>query len=60
MNFVSLIFISPVSKLSEARLRLAEGDINEAECGQYAPHQVSACVFIRMGLELEDQQWVFL
>ena len=43
-------------KLSEVRLRLAEGEVHEAERGRHAPHQVSASVFIRMGLELEDQQ----
>lgn len=44
------------SKLSEIRLRLAQEEASEAERGYRAPHQVSASVFIRMGLELEDQQ----
>ena len=46
----------PVSKLSEARLRLTQEEVAEAERGQHMPHEVSASVFIRMGLELEDQQ----
>ena len=43
-------------KVSEIRLQLAEKEAVEVERGQRAPHQVSASVFIRMGLELEDQQ----
>ena len=43
-------------KLTEARLRLTQGDITGAERGRHAPHRISASVFIRMGLELEDQQ----
>ena len=43
-------------KVSEIRLRLAEEEAKEAESGQQAPHQISASVFIHMGLELEDQQ----
>jgi len=44
------------SKLSEVRLRLTQEEAAEAERGQRAPHMVPASVFIRMGLELEDQQ----
>jgi len=44
------------SKLSEARLRLTQEEAAEAERGKHTPHKVSASVFIRMGLELEDQQ----
>ena len=46
----------PASKLSQARLQLAEEESTNMARGQHAPHQVSAAVFIRMGLELEDQQ----
>jgi len=42
--------------VSEARLRLTEEEAAEAERGIAAPHKVSASVFVRMGLELEDQQ----
>ena len=48
--------ILPALKLSEVRLQLAQEEISQAERGQHAPHKVSASVFIRMGLELEDQQ----
>lgn len=48
------------SKVSEVRLRLAQEEAAEVEKGQRAPHQISASVFIRMGLELEDQQYVYL
>ena len=49
--------VSPsASKLTEIRLRLAEEEAADAEMGQRTPHQVSASVFVRMGLELEDQQ----
>ena len=44
------------SKLSEARLRLTQEEAAEAERGQHTLHKVSASVFVRMGLELEDQQ----
>jgi len=39
-------------------LRLAEEEAADVERGKEAPHKVSASVFIRMGLELEDQQYV--
>jgi hypothetical protein len=45
-----------VSKLAEARLKLTQEEVAEAERGKHTPHKVSASVFIRMGLELEDQQ----
>lgn len=54
-NYV-LQLVFTALKLSEVRLRLAEGEANEVERGRHAPHKVSASVFIRMGLELEDQQ----
>ena len=44
------------SKLSEAQLWLTQEEVTEAEQGQHAPHKVTASVFIRMGLELQDQQ----
>jgi len=43
-------------KISEIRLRLAQEEAEEAENGQRAPHQISVSVFVRMGIELEDQQ----
>ena len=46
------------SKVSEARLRLTREEAAEAEKGKDSPHKVSALVFIWMGLELEDQQYV--
>ena len=46
----------PASKISEVRLRLSQEEVTGAEHGQHAPHRVSASVFVRMGLELEDQQ----
>ena len=48
--------IFSASRISEVRLRLTEEEVAEAERGQYALHKISASVFIRMGLELEDQQ----
>ena len=51
-----LTAVSSASKLSEARLRLTQEEVTEAEQGQHAPHEVTASVFIRMGLELQDQQ----
>ena len=51
-----LTVISSASKLSEIRLRLVQEEAAEAERGQRTPHQVSASVFVRMGLDLEDQQ----
>ena len=46
------------SKVSEVRLQLTKEEAAEAEKGITAPHRVSASVFVRMGLELEDQQYV--
>ena len=43
-------------KLSEVRLRLTQEEVADMERGQHAPHKVSVSAFIRMGLELEDQQ----
>jgi hypothetical protein len=44
------------SKVSEIRLRLVQEEAAEVERGHRLPHQVSPSVFIRMGLDLEDQQ----
>lgn len=52
--------LSLALKLSETRLRLTQEEVTEVERGQHAPHRVSASVFVRMGLELEDQQWVLM
>ena len=46
------------SKVSEAQLWLTEEEAADAEKGIAAPHKVSALVFVRMGLELEDQQYI--
>jgi len=54
-SFVSQLVL-PASKLSEVRLQLTQDEVAEVERGHHAPHMVSASVFVRMGLELEDQQ----
>ena len=51
----SRLFLS-ASKVSEIRLRLAQEEAAEAEKGQRLPHQVSPSIFIRNGLDIEDQQ----
>jgi len=51
-----LTYVFTASKVSEIRLRLAQEEATEAEKGQRLPHQVSPSVFIRNGLDLEDQQ----
>jgi hypothetical protein len=56
LQVLQLIVILSASKVSEIRLWLAQEEVAEAERGQQAPHQVSASVFVRMGLKLEDQQ----
>ena len=43
-------------KISEARLWLAQEEVAEAERGQHTLHNISASVFVQMGLEIEDQQ----
>lgn len=43
-------------KISEIRLRLAQEEIDRVGSGEKSLHQISPSVFIRMGLELEDQQ----
>ena len=47
------------SKVSAARLRLTEEETADAQRGKEALNHVSASVFVRMGLELEDQQYGF-
>jgi hypothetical protein len=56
IQLLCLTVVSPASKLSEARLRLTQEEVAEAERGRHTPHKISASVFIRMGLDLEDQQ----
>ena len=41
--------------MAEVRRRLAEADTQEAQHG-CAPHEVPASVFVRSGLEIEEQQ----
>jgi len=53
---LQLTLVSSASKVSEIRLRLAQEEAAEAEKGQRLPHQVSPSVFVRIGLDLEDQQ----
>ena len=48
---------SPASKVSAVRLRLAQEETEGTERGGDAINKVSASVFMRMGLELEDQQY---
>ena len=48
--------ILSASKLSEVRLHLAEEEVAEVERSRHTPHKTSASVFIRTGLELEDQK----
>ena len=53
---LKLTHVRSALKISEIRLRLAQEEAEEAENGQRTPHQISASVFVRMGIELEDQQ----
>jgi hypothetical protein len=41
--------------MAEVRRRLAEADTQEAQ-RSHIPHEVPASVFIRSGLEIEEQQ----
>ena len=50
------IVILPASKVSVARLRLAQEETAETEIGKDTLNKVSVSVFVRTGLELEDQQ----
>ena len=43
------------TKLADVRQKLAEADKEDAERG-LTPHEIPASVFIRTGLELEEQQ----
>ncbi|KAF9780601.1 hypothetical protein BJ322DRAFT_1112591 [Thelephora terrestris] len=45
------------SKVSKARLQLTWEEVAEAERGKETLHKVSPSIFIRAGLELEDQQY---
>jgi hypothetical protein len=46
------------TKLADVRKKLADADKEDAERG-LTPHQIPASVFIRTGLELEEQQYVY-
>jgi hypothetical protein len=50
------MFVLSASKLAEVRLWLTQEEVAEAERGKHTPHKISTSVFVRMGLELEDQQ----
>lgn len=54
------MYLRSALKLSEIRLQLAKEEAADVENGQPSPHKISALVFVRMGLELEDQQYVFM
>jgi len=43
--------------MAEVRQKLAEADQQDAQQG-YAPHAVPASVFVRDGLDIEEQQYV--
>lgn len=48
-------YICPASNLAEVRQELAKADEEEITCGAVS-HQVPGSVFIRNGLEIEEQQ----
>ena len=54
------LILPPASKVSAARLQLVQEENAEAEKGKEALDKVSASVFVRMGLELEDQQYAIV
>lgn len=43
------------TKLAEIRQKLADADTEDAKRGMI-PHEVPASIFIRTGLEIEEQQ----
>jgi len=47
--------VYPASNLAEVRRKLAEADEEDIRRGT-VPHQVPGSVFIRNGLEIEEQQ----
>ena len=53
------MFMFSASKVSAARLRLTEEETMDIQWGKEALNNISASVFVRMGLELEDQQYGF-
>lgn len=53
----SVTYILPASNLAEVRQKLTEADKEELSRGNTS-HQVPASVFVRNGLELEEQQSV--
>lgn len=55
--FSTRIHVSPASKLAEVRRQLAEVDEEDARRGSIL-HEVPGSVFIRSGLEIEEQQSV--
>ena len=41
--------------MAEARQRLAEAEKRDAQHG-HTPHEIPASIFVRSGLEIEEQQ----
>jgi hypothetical protein len=46
------------STTAEVRLELAKEEAEEAKRGEFPPHDVSPNMFLAVGLELEEQQYV--
>ena len=56
-QFFTCAHIQSATKLAELRRKLAEEDEEALRSGTLT-HQVPGSVFIRTGLEIEEQQWV--
>lgn len=42
--------------IAETRLILAKEEAEDARKGLHAPHKITASIFIKMGLDIEEQQ----
>ena len=56
-QFFTCAYIQPATKLAELRRRFAEEDEESMRRG-ILMHEVPGSVFVRTGLEIEEQQWV--
>jgi hypothetical protein len=51
-------YILSALKQSDIRQLLAEEEAEQVKQGVFFPHKVTAAVFVRMGMEIEEQQYV--
>jgi hypothetical protein len=59
-NILAYCSLSTVTLLADVRLELAAEEADEVARGIVSLHEMSASVFLSVGLDLEEQQYVSL